>query len=57
MKRTGYVVLALSLVLLGAGMVNKILHHPISQMKDLAGDPQAADFVDTVRRIFNIKFQ
>jgi len=38
-------------------MVNKILHHPISQMKDLAGDPQAADFVDTVRRIFNIKFQ
>jgi glutamyl-tRNA reductase len=38
-------------------MVNKILHHPISQMKDLAGDPQAADFVDTVRKIFNIKFQ
>jgi glutamyl-tRNA reductase len=38
-------------------MMNKILHHPISQIKELAGDPQAADFVETVRRIFNIKLQ
>lgn len=38
-------------------LMNKILHHPISQMKEMAGDPQGADFVETVRKIFNIKPQ
>jgi glutamyl-tRNA reductase len=38
-------------------MMNKILHHPIALMKEVAGDPQGSDFVETVRRIFNIKLQ
>jgi glutamyl-tRNA reductase len=38
-------------------MLNKILHHPISQMKEMASDPDGAEFIDTVRKIFNIKPQ
>jgi glutamyl-tRNA reductase len=38
-------------------LMNKILHHPISQMKDMAGDPEGAEFIETVRKIFNIKPQ
>ena len=38
-------------------LLNKILHHPISQMKDMAGDPQGAEFIETVRKIFNMKPQ
>ena len=38
-------------------LVNKILHHPISQLKEMADDPQGAEFVETVRKIFNIKLQ
>ena len=38
-------------------MMNKILHHPIAQMKEMSGDPQGADFIETVRKIFNIKLQ
>ena len=38
-------------------LMNKILHHPISQMKEMAGDPEGADFIETVRKIFNIKPQ
>lgn len=34
---------------------NKILHHPITQLKDMAHDPECASFVDTVRKIFNVK--
>ena len=37
--------------------MNKILHHPISQMKEMANDPQGAEFIETVRKIFNIKPQ
>jgi glutamyl-tRNA reductase len=36
-------------------LVNKILHHPISQLKEAAHDPQGPDFIDVVRRIFNVK--
>jgi len=38
-------------------LMNKILHHPISQMKEMAGDPEGAEFIETVRKIFNIKPQ
>lgn len=38
-------------------LMNKILHHPISQMKEMAGDPQGAEFIETVRKIFNMKPQ
>ena len=38
-------------------LLNKILHHPISQIKEMAGDPQGAEFIETVRKIFNIKPQ
>lgn len=36
-------------------LVNKILHHPISQLKEAAHDPQGPDFIDMVRKIFNVK--
>jgi glutamyl-tRNA reductase len=36
-------------------LVNKILHHPISQLKEAAHDPQGPDFIDIVRKIFNVK--
>ena len=35
-------------------MVNKILHIPIEQLKQMVHDPAGPDFIDTVRRIFNI---
>ena len=38
-------------------LMNKILHHPISQMKEMANDPHGAEFIETVRKIFNIKLQ
>ncbi len=38
-------------------LMNKILHHPISQMKEMANDPDGAEFIETVRKIFNIKPQ
>jgi glutamyl-tRNA reductase len=38
-------------------LMNKILHHPIAQMKEMSGDPQGAEFIETVRKIFNIKPQ
>jgi glutamyl-tRNA reductase len=38
-------------------VINKMLHHPISQMKEMAGAPNGADFIETVRKIFNIKPQ
>jgi glutamyl-tRNA reductase len=36
-------------------IVNKILHTPIEQLKEMAHNADGPDFVDTVRRIFNIK--
>jgi glutamyl-tRNA reductase len=38
-------------------LVNKILHHPIAQLKEMAHDRQGAEFADIVRKIFNIKPQ
>jgi len=36
-------------------MINKILHTPIEQLKEMAHDPGGPDFIDIVRKIFNIK--
>ncbi|HET9219598.1 MAG TPA: glutamyl-tRNA reductase [Terriglobia bacterium] len=38
-------------------MLNKILHHPITQMKQMSTDPQGAEFIETIRKIFNLKLQ
>jgi glutamyl-tRNA reductase len=38
-------------------MVNKILHRPISQLKDLAHDPRASEYIELVRKIFNVREQ
>jgi glutamyl-tRNA reductase len=36
-------------------LVNKILHPPIEQLKQIAHDPQGPDIVDLIRKIFNVK--
>jgi glutamyl-tRNA reductase len=36
-------------------LVNRILHHPIAELKAMASDPNGSEFVETVRKIFNIK--
>jgi len=38
-------------------IVNKILHQPISQLKQAAHDPQGPEIVEIVRRLFNVKSQ
>jgi glutamyl-tRNA reductase len=38
-------------------LMNKILHHPITLMKEMSGDPDGAEFIETVRKIFNLKLQ
>ncbi len=38
-------------------IVNKILHSPIEQLKEMAHNPQGPDFADLIRKIFNIKSQ
>src|SRR5437764_6031591 len=38
-------------------IVNKILHPPIEQLKQMAHDPQAPDLADIIRKIFNVKPQ
>jgi glutamyl-tRNA reductase len=38
-------------------IVNKILHPPIEQLKQMAHDPQGADLVSLVRKIFNVRPQ
>jgi glutamyl-tRNA reductase len=37
------------------GIVNKIMHTPISTLKTAARDPQATTVVDLVRRLFNLQ--
>ena len=37
------------------GIVNKIAHPPITQMKKMAGDPDGLHFVEFVKRAFNLK--
>lgn len=36
-------------------IVNKILHHPIEQLKQMTHDPQGPGLVDLIRKIFNVK--
>src|SRR5437867_2379736 len=36
-------------------LVNKILHPPIEQLKQLAHDPQGPDIAGLIRKIFNVK--
>src|SRR5712691_7106097 len=36
-------------------IVNKILHPPIEQLKQMSNDPQGPDLADLIRKIFNIK--
>jgi len=38
-------------------LVNKILHTPIEQLKQLAHDPQGPDIADLIRKIFNVRLQ
>ena len=38
-------------------MINKILHRPITQLKDLAHHPEGPEFIRFVRKIFNVKDQ
>jgi glutamyl-tRNA reductase len=37
------------------GMINKIMHTPISTLKTAARDPEATTVIDTIRRIFNLR--
>ena len=36
-------------------MINKILHHPIKHLKDVAHHPEGPEYVKFVRKIFNVK--
>jgi glutamyl-tRNA reductase len=36
---------------------NKLLHHPIAQLKQMAEHPQSGEYVEILRRIFNVKPQ
>ena len=36
-------------------LINKILHAPIEQLKQMAHDPSGADLADIIRKLFNIK--
>ena len=38
-------------------LVNKILHHPIAHLKEMAHDPDGQDVAELIRKIFNIKTQ
>ena len=37
------------------GIVNKIMHTPISTLKTAARDPESTTVVDLVRRLFNLQ--
>ncbi|MBI3934069.1 MAG: glutamyl-tRNA reductase [Acidobacteria bacterium] len=37
------------------GLINKVLHSPVTQLKSLAQQPDGLRLVETVRRIFNLK--
>ena len=39
------------------GIVNKIMHTPITTLKSAAKDPEATTVIDIVRRIFNLRAQ
>jgi glutamyl-tRNA reductase len=38
-------------------MMNKILHHPIALMKETSGNPNSEEFLEFVRKLFNMKPQ
>jgi glutamyl-tRNA reductase len=38
-------------------LVNKILHHPIAHLKQMAHDPEGPDVAEMIRKIFNVKPQ
>jgi glutamyl-tRNA reductase len=38
-------------------LINKILHHPIAHLKEMAHDPQGHDVAEMIRKIFNVKGQ
>ena len=37
------------------GLMNKVAHHPITEMKKMAGHPDGRRYVDFVRRTFNLR--
>jgi glutamyl-tRNA reductase len=37
------------------GIVNKIMHTPISTLKTAARDPESTTVIDLVRRLFNLR--
>ncbi|MCZ6807332.1 MAG: glutamyl-tRNA reductase [Deltaproteobacteria bacterium] len=39
---------------MGRSLVNKLLHHPMTQLKAGAGEPDGAQLIDTVRRLFDL---
>lgn len=45
----------LAIETLTRGIVNKIMHTPISTLKTAARDPEATTVVDLVRRLFNLQ--
>jgi glutamyl-tRNA reductase len=38
-------------------LINKILHHPIAHLKEMAHHPQGPDVAEMIRKIFNVKPQ
>ena len=42
---------------LSHGIVNKILHTPITRLKSAAADPEITTLLDTFRRMFNLHQQ
>jgi glutamyl-tRNA reductase len=38
-----------------SSLVNKILHQPISELKQAAHDPEGPDTIEIIRKIFNVK--
>jgi glutamyl-tRNA reductase len=36
------------------GIINKLLHTPITTLKSSAGEPEAATIQEMVRRLFNL---
>jgi glutamyl-tRNA reductase len=45
----------LALEALSKGIINKILHTPITTLKVAARDPEASAVIDLIRRLFNLK--
>jgi glutamyl-tRNA reductase len=39
------------------GIVNKVLHTPVTTLKSAAGQPEATTLIDVVRRLFNLRDQ